>query len=197
MAQELEILPAALIAEGDKLYINGDFEKALVMYDLVLSEDADNISSLVARSRCYTRLGKLELALKDAEKVLKKDKKCQEALYQKAETLYQLGRYEHALVYYHRGHKLRPELDHFRIGIQKSQDAILGHLQMCNLKILKRTGFEKDRLFLKQIQRTELKTQIAQSSNEVKNLAEQGLEYLTKKTAACKEVRVNRLQKKP
>ena len=40
------------------------------------------------------------------------------------------------------------------------------------------------------------KTQIAQSSNEIKNLAEQGLEYLSKKTAACKEVRVNRMKKK-
>jgi hypothetical protein len=67
---------------------------------------------------------------------------------------------------------------------------------MCNLKILKRTGFEKDRIFLKQIERTEMKTQIAQSSHQVKNLAEQGLEYLTKKTAACKEVRVNRIKKK-
>ena len=61
----------------------------------------------VARSRCYTQLGDLERALSDAETVLKKDKKCQEALYQKAETLYQLGRYEHALVYYHRGHKVK------------------------------------------------------------------------------------------
>merc|ERR1711937_1018486 len=132
MAQELEILPAALIAEGDKLYINGDYEKALVMYDLVVSNTPDDTTALVARSRCYTQLGDLERALSDAETVLKKDEKCQEALYQ-------LGRYEHALVYYHRGHKLRPELDHFRIGIQKSQDAILGHLQMCNLMILRRT----------------------------------------------------------
>jgi len=88
------------------LYINGDFEKALVMYDLVVSNTPDDTTALVARSRCYTQLGELERALLDAETVLKKDKKCQEALYQKAETLYQLGRYEHALVYYHRGHKV-------------------------------------------------------------------------------------------
>ena len=29
-----------------------------------------------------------------------------------------------ALVYYHRGHKLRPELQEFRLGIQKAQEAI-------------------------------------------------------------------------
>ena len=92
------------------------------MYDLVVSNTPNDTTALVARSRCYTQLGDLERwndkhiishcnwncfrALLDAETVLKKDKKCQEALYQKAETLYQLGRYEHALVYYHRGHKV-------------------------------------------------------------------------------------------
>ncbi len=29
-----------------------------------------------------------------------------------------------ALVYYHRGHNLRPELDEFRLGIQKAREAI-------------------------------------------------------------------------
>ncbi|XP_073182142.1 outer dynein arm-docking complex subunit 4 isoform X2 [Lepidochelys kempii] len=45
-------------------------------------------------------------------------------LYQKAETLYTMGDFEFALVYYHRGHKLRPELQEFRLGIQKAQEAI-------------------------------------------------------------------------
>lgn len=42
----------------------------------------------------------------------------------KAEALYQKGDFETALVYYHRGNKLRPELQEFRLGIQKSQEAI-------------------------------------------------------------------------
>jgi hypothetical protein len=29
-----------------------------------------------------------------------------------------------ALVYYHRGYALRPELDEFRLGIQKAREAI-------------------------------------------------------------------------
>jgi len=45
-------------------------------------------------------------------------------LYQKAEALYQKGDFETALMYYHRGHRLRPELQEFRLGIQKSQEAI-------------------------------------------------------------------------
>ncbi|XP_034150814.1 tetratricopeptide repeat protein 25 isoform X2 [Esox lucius] len=45
-------------------------------------------------------------------------------LYQKAEALYTMGDFEFALVFYHRGHKLRPELQEFRLGIQKAQEAI-------------------------------------------------------------------------
>ena len=42
-----------------------------------------------------------------------------QGLYQKAEALYAMGDFEFALVFYHRGHKLRPELEEFRLGIQK------------------------------------------------------------------------------
>lgn len=35
-----------------------------------------------------------------------------------------MGDFEYALMYYHRGHHLRPELDEFRLGIQKAQEAI-------------------------------------------------------------------------
>ena len=35
-----------------------------------------------------------------------------------------MGQFEFALVHYHRGNKLRPEVQAFRLGIQKSQEAI-------------------------------------------------------------------------
>jgi hypothetical protein len=38
--------------------------------------------------------------------------------------LYARGDFEMALVYYHRGHALRPELEEFRLGIQKAREAI-------------------------------------------------------------------------
>lgn len=46
------------------------------------------------------------------------------ALYQKAEALYHLGNFEHSLMYYHRGLRIRPELEGFRLGVQKAQEAI-------------------------------------------------------------------------
>ncbi|XP_066543747.1 outer dynein arm-docking complex subunit 4-like [Amia ocellicauda] len=35
-----------------------------------------------------------------------------------------MGNFEFALVFFHRGHKLRPELQELRLGIQKAQEAI-------------------------------------------------------------------------
>jgi len=48
-----------------------------------------------------------------------------QGLYQKAEALYTMGDFEFALVFYHRGCELRPELQKFRLGIQKSHEAII------------------------------------------------------------------------
>jgi len=42
----------------------------------------------------------------------------------KAEAYYQMMQFEYALMYYHRGNKIRPEVQSFRLGIQKSQEAI-------------------------------------------------------------------------
>lgn len=81
-------------------------------------------SCLVARSKCYLLLGDTSAALQDAEDSLKEDKRYHRGLYQKAEALYQTGDFEYALVYYHRGFKLRPELNEFKLGIQKAQEAI-------------------------------------------------------------------------
>jgi tetratricopeptide repeat protein 25 len=42
----------------------------------------------------------------------------------KAESYYQMMQFEYALMFYHRGNKQRPEVQAFRLGIQKSQEAI-------------------------------------------------------------------------
>ena len=64
-----------------------------------------------------------------------------------------MGDFEYSLVYYHRGHKLRPELNEFKLGIQKAQEAIdnsIGskyyHFKMFSdsfSRILRKGGFLK------------------------------------------------------
>lgn len=60
----------------------------------------------------------------DAETVLSSDKHNIRAIYQKAEALYFLGQFELSLMFFHRGLRLRPELNNFRLGVQKTQEAI-------------------------------------------------------------------------
>lgn len=84
-------------------------------------------TALLSRSKCYLLLGEPQKALEDAESVLTekvKDPNNPKAIYYKAEALYHLGDFELSLVYYHRGIKIRPEFDQFRLGIQKAKEAI-------------------------------------------------------------------------
>lgn len=69
-------------------------------------------------------MGRPDLALKDAEEALTIDKTYIRAIYQKAESLYYLGEFEHSLVYYHRGLRIRPDLEEFQLGVNKAQQAI-------------------------------------------------------------------------
>ncbi|XP_071401543.1 outer dynein arm-docking complex subunit 4 isoform X1 [Centroberyx affinis] len=112
------------MAEGEQLYHKGEYLKAVESYSTALTLQPDDKNCFVARSKCYLKMGDSENALKDAEASLKEDKEFFKGLYQKAEALYTMGDFEFALVFYHRGHKLRPELQEFRLGIQKAQEAI-------------------------------------------------------------------------
>ncbi|XP_002739664.1 outer dynein arm-docking complex subunit 4-like [Saccoglossus kowalevskii] len=112
------------VAEGDVLFKQGEYKKALDSYNTALEIEPSDKGCLVARSKCYLQLGDSQAALRDAESALSEDKEFIKGLYQKAEALYQMGDFEMALVFYHRGHKLRTELEEFRLGIQKAQEAI-------------------------------------------------------------------------
>ncbi|XP_076455502.1 outer dynein arm-docking complex subunit 4-like [Babylonia areolata] len=111
-------------AEADTLLKQGDYRKAIESYTIALELMPNDKNCLVARSRCQLALGDTSKALTDAETSLADDSTYHKGIYQKAEAMYQKGDFELALVFYHRGHKLRPELQEFRLGIQKAQEAI-------------------------------------------------------------------------
>ncbi|XP_028675435.2 outer dynein arm-docking complex subunit 4 [Erpetoichthys calabaricus] len=112
------------MAEGDQLFLKGLYAKAMESFSNALALKPDDRICLVARSKCYLKMGDPESALKDAESSLKDDKEFFKGLYQKAEALYAMGDFEFALVFYHRGFQQRPEQQEFRLGIQKAQEAI-------------------------------------------------------------------------
>ncbi|XP_021483158.1 outer dynein arm-docking complex subunit 4 [Meriones unguiculatus] len=111
------------MAEGERLYLCGDYAKAAQSFSNALHLQSGDKNCLVARSKCYLKMGDLEKSLKDAEASLQSDPTFCKGILQKAETLYTMGDFEFALVFYHRGYKLRPDRE-FKVGIQKAQEAI-------------------------------------------------------------------------
>ncbi|NWI68446.1 TTC25 protein, partial [Todus mexicanus] len=113
------------MSEGARLGLRGEHGKALACFNNALKLRAGDKDCLVARSKCYLKLGDAANALKDAEESLKNDQTFSKGLYQKAETLYTMGDFEFALVFYHRGRRLHPELQQFRLGVEKCEEAIV------------------------------------------------------------------------
>ncbi|NXY36961.1 TTC25 protein, partial [Pomatorhinus ruficollis] len=114
-----------LMSEGIALSRRGQHDKALGCFNDALKLRAGDKHCLITRSKCFLKLGDTENSLKDAEASLQIDKTFSEGLYQKAETLYTMGDFEFALVFYHRGRRLRPDLHKFQLGINKAEEAIV------------------------------------------------------------------------
>ena len=115
---------ATLSSEGDLLLQRGCLHMAIAVYTKALLMRPRDKHCLVCRARCYIAIGSPELALKDAESSVQQDPNFFKGIHQKAEALYAQGDFESALVHFHRGHSMRPEMDEFRIGIQKAREAI-------------------------------------------------------------------------
>ncbi|CAL8116423.1 unnamed protein product [Orchesella dallaii] len=117
---------SSFFTEGSMFFRIGDMEKALGCFNKALEIQPKHKAALVARSQCYLKLGDAESALKDAEMAWDPNERETyiQGLYQYAEALFQLGEFEKALIAFHRGHRIRKDMDGFRIGIQKSQEAI-------------------------------------------------------------------------
>ncbi|KAM6174657.1 outer dynein arm-docking complex subunit 4 [Erethizon dorsatum] len=123
---EAEVLRSTFpsyMAEGERLYLCGEFAKAAQSFSNALHLQSGDKNCLVARSKCYLKMGELAKSLKDAEASLQSDPTFCKGILQKAETLYMMGDFEFALVFYHRGYNLRPDWE-FKVGIQKAQEAI-------------------------------------------------------------------------
>lgn len=105
--------------------------EAILGYTKALELRPEDKHCLIQRARCWILVGHSRNALKDADEALKDDPKYHKGIYIKAEALYVEGDFELALLYFHRGIKLRPELTgtinlklEFRVGILKSREAI-------------------------------------------------------------------------
>ena len=138
-----------LSAEGDLLLQRGCLHEAIDIYSKALAIRPTDKHCLVSRSKCYIQIGSPELGLKDADASIRNDPNFFKGIYQKAQALYAQGDFEAALMFFHRGHLMRPEMDEFRIGIQKAREAIensIGHPREFHISVpLKLKRFLNDK----------------------------------------------------
>lgn len=80
--------------------------------------------AMTSLARCYLYMGQWEFAKMASEFVLEMDKSFVKAIYPKAEALYNTCQFEHALVLFHRGKRLSPDMEEFRLGVQKCKKTI-------------------------------------------------------------------------
>jgi len=152
------------------LYRRGQYRKAIQTYTEALELRDSDPNCLVARSRCYIKLGDTDNALKDAEASLAKDPTFYKGLYQKAEALYCKGDFEFALVFFHRGRRKRPELEDekFRLGIQRAEKSIRDVLCAGRIDWPRTKNRDKKTIILhKPEEKLEAKI-LTQTSNELK-----------------------------
>ncbi|XP_054861302.1 outer dynein arm-docking complex subunit 4 isoform X1 [Amphiprion ocellaris] len=146
--QKLKGVFSSLVADGGWLFLKGENQKAADSFTSALALNQDDKNCFVGRSKCYLKMGHSDQALKDAEASLKVDATFFEGLYMKAEALYHMAEFEFALVFYHRGLKLRPQIQEFRLGIQKAQEAMENSIGSPSSVKLKNKGdlafFRKD-----------------------------------------------------
>jgi len=97
--------------EGDQLFEDGLYERALGKYDDALRQDPDHFHALRARARTLMELGRHREALREYELAISRDPEFA-SLYANRGILYdRTGRYEKALADYEKALALDPELD--------------------------------------------------------------------------------------
>ncbi|KAI9563968.1 hypothetical protein GHT06_007706 [Daphnia sinensis] len=112
------------LAQADFEMRIGGLATAKNLLNKALELQPGDKNALCSRSRCRLQMGDTKGALDDAEEALSNDSSYVRATYQKAEVLYQMGRFEEALVFYHMGCKQRPDMELFHQGVRKAQEAI-------------------------------------------------------------------------
>ena len=91
-----------------------------------------DIKCRLAQSRALVMLGRESEAQSILDKILKSSSlsvdEVLEGKYLKAEALYGQGEFEYAMVLFQECYNNRPDLEKYKIGVERSKEAILGAL---------------------------------------------------------------------
>ncbi|XP_055512903.1 LOW QUALITY PROTEIN: outer dynein arm-docking complex subunit 4 [Leucoraja erinacea] len=113
-------------SEGDRLYMRGEYEKAIQSYTHALQQESRNKNCLVARSRCHLIMGNTTAALQDAEASQMGRKDFYRGVLPKAEVtcMRNPGEFEPCVDLFYSSSEARSKLRPDDHGIQKAREAI-------------------------------------------------------------------------
>ncbi|KAL2912351.1 Tetratricopeptide repeat protein 25 [Polyrhizophydium stewartii] len=118
------ILLSSLVAEADLFTRHADYAAAIALYSRALELKPSSTHLLICRSRCRALQGDTAGALADAEAILALEPKSSRGILCKADALFAAGDFEMAMVWYHRGDRIRGEQVEFRRGVVRCREAI-------------------------------------------------------------------------
>lgn len=93
-----ELKAVELRNAGNQAFCNQLYDQALDKYHLAAQSAPGDFTLLSNRSHCYSKMGKFEEALKDADQVIRLRPNWPKGYYRRAEALKGLGRHEDALL---------------------------------------------------------------------------------------------------
>lgn len=131
-----ELLLKRRISEAQRHYRGSQYKLAIDNYSQALelmmsSSPEERRDVFLARSACYVAAGMPQQAVKDADAAIELDKESCSAYFQKAEAYFSFGQFEQALINYYRAYQRRPDIDKFRLGVQKAENAVLQAVSTC------------------------------------------------------------------
>ncbi|XP_022755361.1 tetratricopeptide repeat protein 1-like [Durio zibethinus] len=148
--------------EGNKLFGNGQYEEALLQYEIALQVTAEIPSSVEIRSICYSnravcflKLGKYEETIKECTKALELNPSYIKALVRRGEAHEKLEHFEEAIADMKKILELDPSNDQARKSIrrleplaaekrEKMKEEMIGKLKELGNSVLGRFGMSTD-----------------------------------------------------
>lgn len=70
-------------------------------------------------------------AVADADAAIELDQEWCSSYYQKAEAYFSNGQFEQAIINYYKAYQKRPDIEKFRLGVQKAENAITQAVTVC------------------------------------------------------------------
>ncbi|EAX93566.1 TPR Domain containing protein [Trichomonas vaginalis G3] len=137
-----------ILSQASASMREGNYENAIHLFTNLLKINPNDYNVLIDRAKCFHKMKKSKLALKDLDTIMIKEQNHPRALLAKAEILYDTNDFSSALTFFQAGYDIRKDMTAFAVGIEKTKKSMeTSHSQ---------TLIQPDRLLAKATKRQEV-----------------------------------------